>query len=182
MLSKEIKDLIFINISSIYSNYNNSVTEAMLKDRIEVFSLFLDLSKFCDIEQFKNIEEDINELFEKIKNAVELQTNSIMLLEPMLKFAIYVIDKSYFNTQNISRATLGILYSEHNINRTDDSPRNLIPCQKAYKARNTAAHENFIDQKFECIMCMIYTILEVVYRYKSKIILQSWHENSILKN
>lgn len=121
MLSKELKETLYIQVEQIYAKTQANLSEEQIMERIEVFSMALSFASVCKIETLKDVENEISELLESIKRSARAEINEreINLLEPYLRLLCLLIDEEEFYKRGIETATLGTLYSYRKLDVLD---------------------------------------------------------------
>ncbi len=98
MLSKEVKENLYIEMEPIYREAGHHYIKKDIEKRIEVFAMALSLSNEAEEENLRTIEKDINDLLESIikKFKRELSKENINLVEPYLRFLCLLTDRENF--------------------------------------------------------------------------------------
>lgn len=204
MISKEIKDLIFIQIIDIYRKEQPNITEEDIKERIEVFSMLLSFASTCKEESLRMTENEFTQIFENIRNGRKINIKEISIMEPVLRLLYFVINEKDFVDCDMNIAMLAKLYRKLDVLKTKNNskranyyelltlrdnnnkpygyghpkhPENtlkddheILPFVKAYCTRNSLIHWQNTPAEWERFMNAIYSLIEITYRYKSKII------------
>ena len=118
MLSKEIKEDLYIEMEPIYREAGHRYAKNEIEKRIEVFAMALSLSNDAEEENLRTIEKDINDLLESIlkKYKREISKENINLVEPYLRFLCLLTDKKnfygekYMEQKSLKSATILPLY------------------------------------------------------------------------
>ena len=226
MLSKELKETIYVQVEQIYAKSQPNLNEKDIMERIEVFSMALSFASGVPEESLKDVENDITDLVERIRRMAKSQVTEeeVNLLEAYARLLYFLIDEKRFNTRRIDMASLGKLYrggkldvlntknqpersnyydmlfsrDEREIPFLYSDPRHpeqntvlrndleIFPFVEIYCYRNAIIHKqpiplNDVD-KWEHFLCMFYTMIEITYKNKEKIIPQFIKKEISYKN
>lgn len=166
MLSKELKESLYIQVEQIYAVTKPELKEAEIMERIEVFAMALSFASYSKEDSVKRIENDITDLLERIRISAkqEISKKEVNLLEAYLRLLCFLIDEDGYNKRKIYLAPLSKIYSHNTIDvlntmghperadyydimkRQDDTDRVTVPFLYS-DPRHPEKNERLIDDK-----------------------------------